>query len=60
MFCTACPEAPFTRLSKAEKIIILFLILVSHIDISQLLVPKTLPDPIDEFSFNILINFDFL
>ena len=45
MFCIACPDAPFTRLSIAEKIIYLFLNLVSQIDISQLLVFKTLPEP---------------
>ena len=60
MFCIAWPEAPFTKLSIAEKIIILFLILVWQIEISQLLVFKTFPEPISEFNFNILINFLFL
>ena len=50
----------FTKLSIAENIINLFFILVSQIDISQLLVFKTFPDPIDEFISKILINFDFL
>ena len=41
IFWIACPEAPFTKLSIAEKIINLFLILVSQTDISQLFVFKT-------------------
>ena len=57
MFCIACPEAPFTKLSRAEKITIFFFILVSQIDISQLFVFKTLPDPICELSFKIFICF---
>ena len=60
MFWIACPEAPLTRLSIAENIIYLFLILVSQTDISQLLVFKTLPEPSCEFNFKIFINFDFL
>ena len=60
MFCMACPDAPFTRLSIAENIINLFFTLVSQIEISQLFVYKTFPDPIEVFSFKILINLDFL
>ncbi len=56
----AWPDAPLTRLSIAQNIIILFLILVSQIDISQLFVFKTSPDPNDEFNLRILINFDLL
>ena len=56
----AWPEAPLTKLSKAEKTINLFLILVSQIEISQLLVFKTFPEPNDEFNFKILTNFEFL
>jgi len=44
----------------AEKITILFFSLVSQIEISQLFVFITFPDPICEFSFKILINFEFL
>ncbi len=40
-----------------EKIINLFLILVSHIDISQLLVFSTFPEPKFEFNLRIFINF---
>ena len=60
MFCIACPDAPLTRLSIEDNITNLFLVLVSQIDISQLLVFKTLPDPNEEFVFKTLINFDFL
>ncbi len=45
MFWIACPEAPFTKLSIAEKITILFFTLVSHTEISQLLVLSTFPEP---------------
>jgi len=60
MFCTAWPDAPFTKLSMAEKMINLSLILVSQIDISQLLVFKTLPDPRGVFKLSTLTNFEFL
>ena len=56
----ACPDAPFTKLSIAENITILFLTLVSQIEISQLFVLSTFPDPIGEFNFKILINFEVL
>ena len=58
MFCIACPDAPFIKLSIAERIISLFFIFVSQIEISQLLVFKTFPEPKGEFNFKILINFD--
>ena len=60
MFWIACPEAPLIRLSSAENIIILFFILVSQIDNSQLFVFRTLPEPSGEFNFNILIKSEFL
>ena len=41
----------------AENIINLFLTLVSQIEISQLLVFKTLPDPNLVFNFKIFTNF---
>lgn len=56
----AWPDAPFTRLSIAEKIINLLSFLVSQIDISHMLLFKTFPDPSLEFNFNIFINFEFL
>ena len=43
-----------------DNMINLFFILVSQIEISQLLVLRTLPDPNSEFNFKIFINFDFL
>ena len=45
IFCIACPDAPFTKLSIAENIINLSFNLVSQIDISQLFVFKTFPEP---------------
>ena len=60
IFCTACPDAPFIRLSIAENMINLSFILVLQIEISQLLVLRTLPDPSSEFSFKILMNFESL
>ena len=53
MFCIAWPEAPFIKLSIAEKIINLFLILVSHIDNSQLFVFITFPVPREELYLRI-------
>ena len=35
MFCTSLSDAPFTKLSIAERIISLFFIFVSQIEISQ-------------------------
>ena len=52
MFCIACPDAPFTKLSKAESITNLFFIFVSQTEISQQLVFKTFPEPKGEFNFN--------
>ena len=52
----AWPEAPFTKLSIAEKITILFLYLVLQTEISQLFVFKTLPLPMAVLIFNIFIK----
>ena len=60
MLWTAWPDAPLTKLSIAENITILFFILVSQIEISQLFVFKTFPEPICEFNFFIFINLSFL
>ena len=60
MFWMAWPDAPFTKLSIAENIITLSFTLVSHMDISQKLVLRTLPEPIFEFNFKIFINLDLL
>ena len=60
MFCIAWPDAPFTKLSIAEKITNLFFILVLHTDISQLLVCNTFPEPRGALRFKIYINCEFL
>ena len=60
MFWIAWPDAPFTKLSIAENITNLFLTLVSQIEISQLFVLRTLPDPNAVFNFKILTNLEFL
>ena len=58
IFCTAWPDAPFTKLSNADKIKIIFFFLVLQIEISQLFVFNTLPEPSFVFNFRILINLD--
>ena len=52
----AWPEAPFTKLSIAEKITILFLYLVLQTEISQLFVFKTLPLPNGVLIFKTFTN----
>ena len=60
MFCIACPEAPFIKLSIAEKIMSLFFNLVLQTEISQLLVLIIFPVPNSELIFKILMNLSFL
>ena len=60
IFCIACPEAPFIKLSIQETIIALSLCLDSQIDISHLLLFNTLPEPISLLREFTLTNFEVL